>query len=239
MQDRLIYIADMDFDAMQILKKDLEDCSFNVRLFDNGESLVLECFKLKPDFLIMDIRLHGIDGLEVCRKLRHDRNTRDVPILFLSDKRDEFDVVLGLEVGADDYMVKPFSIRELQSRIKAVWRRSRNIRRIESDVIKLNNLNFDVQGRTVYNENLSIKFPKKEFELLMFLLKNKGQILSRSCISEHIWGSDWHNDSRTLDVHIRYIRRKLYQLDNRHTYIESIRKLGYRFIDKVFIKNVG
>jgi len=239
MKDRLIYIADMDKDAMQFLKQNLESYSFDVRIFDNGKKLVMDCIKIKPDFVIMEVRLHGIDGLEACRKLRQECNTRDIPILFLTDKRDEFDVVLGLEVGADDYMVKPFSMRELQSRIKAIWRRTQLIRAKEIDTIKLNDLNFDVQGRTVYNGNISIKFPKKEFELLMFMIMNKGKVLSRDYILDQIWGSDQHNDSRTLDVHIRYIRRKLDALNSRHYYIESIRKSGYRFIDKRIDKKVG
>ncbi|EGD47556.1 two component transcriptional regulator, winged helix family [Ruminiclostridium papyrosolvens DSM 2782] len=239
MKDKLIYIADMYNDALQLLKQNLESYNFDVKVFDNGDKLVINCIKLKPDFVIMDINLHGIDGLEVCRKLRQECNTRDIPIIFLTEKKDEFDVLLGLEVGADDYMVKPFSIRELHSRIKAIWRRTRFNRAKELDNIKLNNLIFDIQGRTVSNGNISIKFPQKEFELLMFMIINKGKVLNRNYIIKQIWGSDRYNDSRTLDVHIRYLRKKLDVLDNKHLYIESIRKSGYRFIDKKVDDKVG
>ncbi len=232
MNDRLIYIADMDINTKQFLKQNLEACSYDVRTFDNGEKLVWECSKTKPDFIIMDIRLHGIDGLEVCRKLRQESQTRNVPILFLTDKIEEFDVVLGLEVGADDYMAKPFSIRELQSRIKAVLRRAQLTRPKEAEEIKLNSLKFDIQGRTVYNGETSVKFPMKEFELLKFLVLNTGKVLSREYLLEQIWGSNYYNGTRTVDVHIRNIRRKLDELDNEHSYIECIRRAGYRLNDK-------
>lgn len=232
MNDRLIYIADTDMNIKQFLKQSLEECNFDVRSFDNGEKLVWECNKTKPDFIITDVKLHGIDGLEVCRKLRQESQTRDVPILFLTDKNEEFDVVLGLEVGADDYMTKPFSIRELQSRIKAVLRRTQLVRPKETDELKLSNLKFDVQGRTVYNGEISIKFPMKEFELLKFLILNTGKVLSREYLLEQIWGSNYYNGTRTVDVHIRNIRRKLDELDNDHSYIECVRRAGYRLNDK-------
>lgn len=239
MNDRIIYIADMDMNVKQYLKQNLEASCYKTKTFDNGEKLVWEINKLKPDLLIMDISLHGIDGLEVCRRLRQEHNTREIPILFLTDKKEEFDIVLGLEVGADDYMIKPFSVRELQSRIKALIRRTKLSQKSRSDDIKLNDLKFDVQGRTIYRGEVKIKFPKKEFELLMFMISNMGKILSREYLLEKIWGSDSFEGTRTVDVHIRYIRRKLCELDNEYCYIECVRKEGYRFINKKLSRKVG
>lgn len=240
MEDRIIYIADMDVAVKQLLKQSFEACNYRIKLFDNGEKLVWECNRARPDFVIMDVKLHGIDGFEVCRKLRQEANTSDLPILFLTEKNDEFDIVLGLELGADDYMVKPFSIRELQSRIKALFRRTQMLRtKSDFDKLKLNNLEFDVQGRTINNGNISIKFSLKEFELLMFMISNSGVVLSRDYLLERIWGANFYNGTRTVDVHIRNIRKKLDELDCTHSYIESIRRSGYRFNENMLNGKVG
>lgn len=238
MIDKLIYIADMDINVKEYVKKHLEANGYRTGFFDNGEKLTLECNVVKPDFIILDIKLQGIDGLEVCRILRQGSYTRDIPILFLTDKKEDFDVALGLEIGADDYMTKPFSVRELQSRIKAVLRRTQRIIPNETDIMELNNLKIDLQGRIVYKGNISIKFPMKEFELLTLLVLNMGKVLSREYLLEQIWGADYYSGSRTMDVHIRYIRRKLEDLDSEHSYIESIRRVGYRFNDKKLNKMV-
>lgn len=171
--------------------------------------------------------------------MRQEPVTRDIPILFLTDKVDEFDIVLGLEVGADDYMLKPFSIRELLSRIKALLRRTQLVRSYNPKEVKLNDLKFDIPGRTVYKGNTEIKFPKKEFELLMLMVSNMGTVLSREFLLEKIWGAEIFNGTRTVDVHIRYIRRKLDQLDGEHSYIECVRKEGYRLTNKKQNRKVG
>lgn len=242
MSDKLIYIADMDNEGMQLIKHHLESCNYRVKVFDNGEKLAWECNYLAPDLIIMDIKLHEIDGLEVCRRLRQEELTRLIPILILSDRKEEFDVVLGLEIGADDYMIKPCSIRELQSRIKAITRRVKSEFHscpADTDILRINNLTLDIQGRSVYNGSKSIRFALKEFELLKLMAMNMNKVLTRKFILEKIWDSDYYSGTRTVDVHIRNIRRKLYELDNEHSYIECVRRSGYRFNDKRMNIKVG
>jgi DNA-binding response OmpR family regulator len=213
------------------LKKD----GFTVETVGDGRSAIEAARRLKPDLVVLDIMLPELDGFEVARILRREMTT---PILMLTARDDEIDRVVGLEVGADDYLTKPFSMRELMARVKAQIRRTRLVREeIEKSaqpVIKHETLSFDkliisVSRRevTLHGEPLALK--PKEYELLVFFAEHKGHMLSREFILERVWGWDFIGDSRTVDVHVRWLRQKIEEDSSNPSRIITVRGGGYRF----------
>ena len=213
------------------LKKD----GFTVETVGDGRSAIEAARRLKPDLVVLDIMLPELDGFEVARILRREMTT---PILMLTARDDEIDRVVGLEVGADDYLTKPFSMRELMARVKAQIRRTRLVREeIEKSaqpVIKHETLSFDkliisVSRRevTLHGEPLALK--PKEYELLVFFAEHKGHMLSREFILESVWGWDFIGDSRTVDVHVRWLRQKIEEDSSNPSRIITVRGGGYRF----------
>ncbi len=176
--------------------------------------------------------LPGMDGLEVCRQLRQNSKSSGIPIILLTAKSEEFDKVLGLELGADDYITKPFSVRELVARVKALFRRINISVSPETDIIKQGAITIDCNRREVYKEDKLIDMPLKEFELLKLLILNKGKVLSREVLLEKVWGFDYYGETRTVDVHIRYLRQKIEDDDSNPLYIETVRGIGYKFSDR-------
>lgn len=188
----------------------------------------------KPDLLILDLMLPGLDGFEICRQLRKDMT---LPILMLTARDDEIDKVVGLELGADDYLTKPFSMRELLARVHALLRRATAMRPDASestasapaDLIQSGDLVIDVSRREVQRAGKPLPLKRQEYELLLFLVQNRGKALSREQILEKVWGWDYYGESRTVDVHIRWLREKI-EPDRTHpTRIITIRGFGYRF----------
>lgn len=191
----------------------------------------------RPDLIILDIMLPGIDGFEVCRILRQEMNT---PVLMLTARDDEIDRVVGLEVGADDYMTKPFSMRELLARVKAMLRRVRLVREEVSATggqpvtppaqsLVFENLTLDLERREVRLNDQPVTLKPKEYELLLFLAQHRGKVLSREYILERVWGWNFIGDSRTVDVHIRWLREKIENDPGAPTRIVTVRGAGYRF----------
>jgi DNA-binding response OmpR family regulator len=188
----------------------------------------------RPDLLVLDIMLPGLDGLEVCRILRREMS---VPILMLTARADEVDKVVGLEVGADDYLTKPFSMRELLARVKALLRRVRLVQQemaAASDQAGTERLTFgdlliDLNRREVLLRGKPLALQPKEYELLVFLARNRGIALSRDLILERVWGWDFVGGSRTVDVHVRWLREKIELDPARPTRIVTVRGAGYRF----------
>lgn len=232
MSRELIYAVEDEIHIQQLVKYNLEANGYRVVTFESGESLLNECKNTIPDLFILDIMLPGMDGLEVCRQLRQNVLTRSVPIIMLTAKGEEFDKVLGLELGADDYITKPFSVRELIARVKAIFRRISTTTTVDSELIKYDDITIDCSRREVYKDGNLIEMPLKEFELLKLLILNKGKVLSRELLLEKIWGFDYYGETRTVDVHIRYLRQKIEDDDSNPTHIETIRGIGYRFNDK-------
>lgn len=231
----LIYLVEDEAHIQQLVRYNLEAGGYKVRLFDDGEALLDGLGGPLPDLIILDIMLPGIDGFEVCRKLRADPRTKNIPIIMLTAKSEEFDKVLGLELGADDYLTKPFSVRELSARVKALLRRSSantESERKQSDVIKQGDIEIDLARHEVYKRGRLVEMPLKEFDLLKMLMQNKGNVLSRELLLDKIWGFDYYGETRTVDVHIRYIRQKIEDDDSNPFYIETIRGIGYRFNDR-------
>ena len=232
MSKQTIFVVEDEMHIQQLIKYNLEANGFKVTVFDNGEDLLSYSLENIPDLFILDIMLPGIDGLEVCRQLKQNSLTKSIPIIMLTAKSEEFDKVLGLELGADDYITKPFSVRELLARIKALFRRINTVNEPKADIISHADITIDCTRREVYKGDKLIEMPLKEFELLKMLILNKGKVLSREHLLDKIWGFDYYGETRTVDVHIRYLRQKIEDNDENPTFIETIRGIGYRFNDK-------
>ncbi|NLP44747.1 MAG: response regulator transcription factor [Peptococcaceae bacterium] len=226
-----IYVIEDDKHIQELLKYNLEQNGYKVRIFDSAEAF-LQSSADAPDLVLLDIMLPGMDGLDFCRLLKIEPVYKKVPIIMLTAKGEELDKVLGLELGADDYITKPFGIRELLARVKVVLRRYSDRAENESEVLKAGKILLDSSRREVYVDERLVELTFKEFELLKLLLSNKGKVLSRDQLLEKIWGFDYDGETRTVDVHIRYLRQKLEDDDNDPIYIETVRGIGYRFSDK-------
>ena len=184
--------------------------------------------KIRPDLVILDIRLPGIDGLEVCRRLRAHS---PVPIIMLTALGNELDRVVGLEVGADDYLPKPFSFRELLARIRSVLRRIELDQRLgKPGLIQVGDLRLDSTSRRVFKRDKEIQLSTREFDLLSALISQAGRAVNRDELIAKIWGSDWSGDPRTLEVHIRWLRLKIEDDPTNPRFIQTVRGYGYRFV---------
>lgn len=232
MSKELIFTVEDEIHIQQLIKYNLESNGYRVMTFDSGESILNEVKTTVPDLFILDIMLPGMDGLEVCRQLRGNAKLKSVPVIMLTAKSEEFDKVLGLELGADDYITKPFSVRELVARVKAIFRRLGNSAPAETENLKHGDILIDFSRHEVYKNGRHIEMPLKEFDLLKMLIMNKGKVLSRELLLDKIWGFDYYGETRTVDVHIRYLRQKIEDDDSNPIYIETIRGIGYRFNDK-------
>jgi len=221
---RKIYIVEDDEDIRQIVEYALTTAGFEVMGFENGESFFAAIKSTIPGLVLLDIMLPGDDGLSILKKLRSSASTKKTPIILLTAKSSELDKVKGLDFGADDYITKPFGIMELISRINAVLRRSGAD---DKDVnLDYGGISIDNTRRTVTVNGELITVTFKEYELLYYLMLNKGLALDRNKILEMVWGYDFEGESRTLDMHIRSLRQKLGMAAFN---IKTIRNVGYKF----------
>ncbi len=181
-----------------------------------------------PDLILLDLMLPKMDGLDVCRAIKADPATASVPIIMLTARSTETDKVLGLELGADDYLTKPFSIRELMARIKAVLRRGVKEQEAAEPVklITIDSLVIDIEKHVVQRDGVEFQLTLKEFELLRELVSNRGKVLTRNYLLDAIWGYDYYGETRTVDVHVRHLRKKIETPE--HQYIETVRGIGYK-----------
>lgn len=186
----------------------------------------------QADLVLLDVMLPGIDGFEVCRRLKADPSTQAIPIIMLTAKAEEIDKVLGLELGADDYMVKPFSVRELLARIKAVLRRSQVSQPAAEQQLTIGPLVMDFSSYTARIGTERLMLTPKEYELLKLLVTNPGRAFMRDELLERVWGYEYYGDTRTVDVHIRHLRAKLAAVPELAEAIETVRGVGYRFARK-------
>lgn len=234
MAEKILIVED-ERALLETLEYNLRHQGYDVKTSQNGKDALDAARSEKPDLIILDIMLPGLDGFEVCRILRQEMNT---PILMLTARDDEIDRVVGLEVGADDYLTKPFSMRELMARIKALLRRVRLIREEVSQsaidqpvqlVFTFDNLFIDTTRHEVKVNGQIVSMKPKEYELLLFLTRHPGQVFSREQILEKVWGWDFFGDSRTVDVHIRWLREKIELVPEKPTRIVTVRGAGYLF----------
>ena len=223
-----ILVVDDEPVIMESLAYSLRREGYEVTVSPNGLE-ALELFdKIHPDLVVLDIMLPGIDGLEVCRRLRARSS---VPIIMLTARGDEVDRILGLEIGADDYLPKPFSFRELLARIHSVVRRV--VLDTQSDgqgMIKIGDLVQDPIARRVQKNQQDVQLSAREFDLLDFLMRQAGRACSRQELLNKVWGEDWSGDPRTLEVHIRWLRLKVEDDPTNPVYIQTVRGYGYRFV---------
>ncbi|CCO08757.1 response regulator [Desulforamulus hydrothermalis] len=226
-----ILIVDDEQPIRELVKFNLEREGFQVLQAGDGNAAVALARSESPDLIVLDVMLPGQDGLAVCRSLHQDPATRSIPIIMLSARGEELDKVLGLEMGADDYITKPFSPRELVARVKARLRRQTAENQINEDAgrITAGKLIIDQERFIVSYNGIKQDLTPKEFELLRYLARNPGKVFTRDFLLEQIWGYDFAGDSRTVDVHIRHIRQKLEQISGAPQFIETVRGVGYRF----------
>jgi DNA-binding response OmpR family regulator len=223
MSKKILVIED-DKDIVELLKHYLEKESFKLKDVSDGFS-GLKAVKVGDfDLIILDIMLPEMDGLKVCRELRGDPKTASIPIIMLTAKTEETDKIVGLEIGADDYVTKPFSPRELVARVKALLRRVE--KKPEKDKIyRYGKLTLDVSRHEVLFNNMPLELTSKEFALLECLLQSKGRVLSRDYLMDEVWGYDYYGGMRTVDVHIRRLREKIPMLSKA---IRTVKNLGYK-----------
>ncbi len=229
-----ILIIEDEVNIRELVTYNLKANGYEAVEAEDGITGITLAYKEKPDLILLDIMLPGKDGYEICRELRSEGI--NIPIIMLTAKSEEVDKVLGLEFGADDYIAKPFGIRELLARIKAVLRRydfNEKTADVKEDNDTLDNINAgDIiidQGRhqvMVHGESIELTY--KEYELLSFLAKNRGRVYSRDELLDKVWGIDYVGETRTVDVHIRHLRQKLGQDNTGEEYIETIRGRGYK-----------
>lgn len=229
MADEKVLIVDDEEHILELLKFNLSNAGYRVSTANNGVDAVSLAKEVKPDLILLDLMLPGLDGFDVCKEVKRNKETSKAAIIMLTAKGEELDKILGLELGADDYMTKPFSIRELLARAKAVLRRRGAVEEVEGEVYESGRLKVDFERHEVLIEGKKVDMTLKEFELLEILIKNKGKILQRETLLDKVWGYEYIGETRTVDVHIRYLRKKIEEDDKNPKFIETIRGVGYRF----------
>jgi two-component system, OmpR family, alkaline phosphatase synthesis response regulator PhoP len=225
-----ILVVDDEKDIVDILKYNLQkELDFIVITAFNGKEAIERAISEKPDLIILDIMMPEMNGFDVCKMLKSAGETAKIPVIFLTAKENEIDEIIGLELGADDYIQKPISPRKVIARVKSVIRRTyAEPEKVDKSdgYIKFKNLEIDTIAHMVKINDEEVFFPKKEFQLLHFLISNKGKVLSRNVLLNYVWGENIYVVDRTIDVHIAKVREKLGEYSE---YIETIKGLGYRF----------
>lgn len=227
-----VLVVDDEQSILTLLKYNLQQAGYEVITAMDGEKGQELALAEKPDFIILDLMLPKLDGIEVCKQLRQQKVL--TPILMLTAKDDEFDKVLGLELGADDYMTKPFSPREVIARVKAIFRRtqyqpSQNEQEAEDmESIQISSLKILPDQFEAYFDEQLLELTPKEFELLLYLARNKGRVLTRDQLLSSVWNYDFAGDTRIVDVHISHLREKIELDTKKPIYIKTIRGLGYK-----------
>lgn len=224
---RALLIED-DNDICELVRIILRSENINLDIAYDGRVGLDKTLRNNYDLIILDLMLPEIDGWEICRRLRENSSTRSTPLLMLTAKSEEQDKVLGLELGADDYVTKPFSPREFLARVKALMRRSSDYNRPVEN-IRCGRLFIDAHGYEAYIDDALLPLTRKEFELLLLLASNPGGTIKREQILEQVWGFEYLGDSRTVDEHVKRIRHKLSEQDTQTTYIQTVWGVGYKF----------
>lgn len=219
----VIYIVEDDKNIREIETFALKNMGYDIKDFECAGDFYKEMDKKKPDIILLDIMLPDEDGLDIVKKLRLGADTRNIPIILVTAKTSEIDKVKGLDIGADDYMTKPFGVMELISRVKALLRRSN---KNEERILVIGSVCLDEERHMVTVDGTACELTYKEYELLKLLMNNAGIVTSRDTILERIWGTDFEGESRTLDMHIKTLRQKLREAG---AMIKTVRNVGYMF----------
>jgi len=227
MADKRILVVDDEEHIVELIKFNLEKNGYGVITADNGRDAFIIAKEQQPDLILLDLMLPGMDGLDVCKEIRRDSAISTMPIIMITAKGEELDKILGLELGADDYITKPFSVRELIARVKAILRRTTV--RYEDNGFKFGEITIDFEKHEVRRDGEKVDLTLKEFELLEILIKNKGRVMTRDFLLDKIWGYEYVGETRTVDVHVRHLRQKIEKDDKNPVYIQTIRGIGYKF----------
>ncbi len=218
-----IFIVDDDYNIRMLIKKYIENEGYEAFLFSSGENVVNDIRRVNPDLIVLDIMMDGVNGLDVCKNIRKEY---EIPIIFVSARGDEIDRIVGLEIGADDYLSKPFSPRELIIRINNIFKRM-NRKKEKNEIIEIGNIIINLNERTVLLDNENIKFTNKEFELFSFLAQNIGVPFKREKLINEIWGYDYFGDLRIIDDLIKRLR-KLIDGEKSNVKISTVWGYGYK-----------
>lgn len=222
-----ILIVDDDNNIAELISLYLTKECFDTHIVNDGESALTEAIVFQPNLILLDLMLPGMDGYQVCREIRKDS---DVPIIMLSAKGETFDKVLGLELGADDYIIKPFDSKELVARVKAVLRRyqtNTHAAEDKSNYVEYPDLIINISNYSVVYKGSTIDMPPKELELLFFLASSPNQVFTREQLLDHIWGYEYIGDTRTVDVHVKRVREKIH--DHEKWNLATVWGIGYKF----------
>lgn len=230
--EQRILVVDDEPSITKLVSYNLEKSGFVVDTAADGQTALDKADETQPDLIVLDLMLPRIDGLEVCKRLRQKNN--HTPILMLTAKDEELDRVLGLELGADDYLTKPFSPRELVARVKAILRRSVMFNAVKQtdgkqEPLVIGDLRIDIDGYEGYVQGKLLELTPKEFELLAYMATNRGRVLSRDQLLNAVWNYDFVGDSRIVDVHVSHLRDKIEQDPRQPIYIKTVRGIGYKF----------
>lgn len=221
-----VMIVDDEQNILELLEYNLKKEGFEVIRADTGEKAASLLEKTKPDIILLDQMLPGIDGLELLKRIRANSNFSDIPVIMVTARSEEIDKIIGLELGADDYVTKPFGVRELVARVRANLRRITRTENTATPVQTYKNLRIDDNNYKAYLGGEELKLTLKEFELLSLLLANREKVLTRDTILNRVWGYEYIGETRTVDVHITNIRRKIGEYGDN---IETVRGIGYRY----------
>ncbi|MEF9992578.1 MAG: response regulator transcription factor [Romboutsia sp.] len=223
-----VLVIDDEMHIVELLKFNLETSNYEVHYSYDGFDGFIKAKEIRPDLILLDWMLPNISGIDVLKKIRSDESLKNIPVIMLTAKNMESNKIEGLEVGADDYITKPFSIKELLARVSSVLRRYNLNGSSESNILQTHNLKVNLSKHEVTKGSEKIDLTLKEFELLKLLLQNKGKVLSRNYLLDKIWGYEYYGETRTVDVHIRYLRKKIEDENGNEKYIETIRGVGYK-----------
>lgn len=230
MERKGVLVVDDKENIVELIEMNLERSGFKVIPAYTGKEALEKTKSLSPDLILLDLMLPDIDGFEVCRMIKLDQNTKDIPIIMITAKSEEADKVIGLGLGADDYITKPFGLRELEARIRTVLRRYERTEKFKndiaqpSDLIRFKDLTIDLTQYQIKRNDEEISLTLTQFKIFKILLENKYKVISREDLLNGLLGDDFTTDTRTIDVHIRNIRKKLQPYE----YIETVRGIGYR-----------
>ncbi len=224
-----ILVVEDEPDIQEIISYNLRQAGFRTEASQDGETALQKAEEFRPDLIILDLMLPGMDGLEVCRLLKQDEQMRHVPVMMLTAKAEEVDRIVGLELGADDYLTKPFSPRELVLRVKSILRRSKTTESptdSASSLIHAGILSIDAEGHEVFVSGSALHLTATEFKLLLTLVQRRGRVQSREELLNVVWGYQHSGYERTVDTHVRRLREKL---GDAQDWVETVRGVGYRF----------
>ncbi|MBN2877034.1 MAG: response regulator transcription factor [Bacilli bacterium] len=224
----VVFSVEDDVNIQNVINIALSNSNYDIQIFERADQLIKALENQLPDIFLLDIMLPDVDGLEILKKLRKDPRYSQIPVMIISAKITEVDRVIGLDAGADDYLIKPFGVLELVSRVRALLRRFHQ--KSKDEVMEVKNLKINPTKFICSYQNEELKFTKKQFELLLLLMKNHNTIISRDEILNTVWGYEYIGETRTIDVHIKEIRRKLKGVGLNEQVIETVRGIGYRFI---------